>query len=106
MCIACLGFVLLQPHCHLGKLWILGEFTSWYLHFPYCGSLNAKIYMYVYSISVYLNCMSTPANHSSSSDDLTDEPVATERGRKKMESKKKGKKRSENTKSGLHSRNY
>jgi len=29
-------------------------------------------------------------NHSSSTDDSTDEPIATERGRKKIKSKKEG----------------
>ena len=47
--------------------------------------------------------LSTPVNHSQSTDDSTDEPVVTERGRKKTKSKKGGtkrRKRSDTTQSG------
>jgi len=47
--------------------------------------------------------LSTPVNYSSSTDNSTDESVATERGRKRTKSKKKGtkkRKRSVSTESG------
>ena len=47
--------------------------------------------MHTYSLRDSL--LSTPVNHSSSTDDSTDELVATERGRKITNSKKEGTKK-------------
>jgi len=47
--------------------------------------------------------------HSSSADDSTDQPVATERGRKRIKSKKEGtkkRKKSDSTESGKTLRHY
>jgi len=91
MKIALLFFLLITHWC--------GGLASW-------ATQHTAVCVDMYGISESHVPLSTPVNHSSSTDDSNDEPVATERGRKKTKSKKRGRRRSENTKSGLHSQNY
>lgn len=65
----------------------------------YCISVATHITCSLWSITLL------PVNHSSSTDDSSDEPVSTETGRKRAKSKKERKNKSFRNQSGYHNIN-